>query len=87
MFDKVLGWLHTLNMRRCPKCGSRDDHWEVVDIINGIVCEAKIICDDCGAFVNYWAYGHCEYPETYTGLLAEKFYYFCHWLRSKGASK
>lgn len=71
MFDKLLEWLHGLNMIPC-ECGCRDDHWNVKDEISGCVCEAEIVCDKCGKVVNYWAYGNTEFPETYSQLVWEK---------------
>ena len=62
--------LRILNMVPCT-CGSRDDHWVVKDQIEGIVCEASIVCDNCGKETNYWAYGNTQYPETYTGIISE----------------
>ena len=82
LIERLRQWIREINMIPC-ECGSRDDHWEVMDTISGHVCEAKIICDDCGKMVNYWAYGSCEYPETYTDLIAEKMYRLRLWIRGK----
>lgn len=71
MLNKLLEWLHELNMIPC-KCGCKDDHWNIKDTISGHVCEAEIVCDQCGKVINYWAYGNTEFPETYTDLILEK---------------
>lgn len=71
MLNKFREWLWELNMIPCS-CGCKDDHWVVKDTISGHVCEASIVCDNCGKETNYWAYGRTELPETYTALLAEK---------------
>lgn len=70
LFERFKQWIRVMNMIPC-ECGSRDDHWIVKDYVNGHVCEADIICDDCGKAVNYWAYGSCQYPETYTALISK----------------
>lgn len=72
IWDKFRESLHVLNMIPC-ECGCKDDHWNVKDQIEGIVCEAEVVCDNCGKIVNYWAYGNLEFPETYTGILKRKF--------------
>ena len=86
LIERLRQWLHIVNMIPC-ECGSRDDHWNVKDHCSGHVCEAEIICDDCGKMVNYWAYGSCEYPETYTDLIASKAYDVRLWLRGKFSRK
>lgn len=80
--ERLLWWLREKNQMPC-ECGSRDNHWKVNDTIAGHVCEAEVICDDCGKQVNYWSYGYCVYPETYTALIAEKVYRLRLWLRGK----
>lgn len=68
LWDKLVEWFIDANMIPCS-CGSKDDHWNVKDSIEGIVCEAEVVCDNCGKVVNYWAYGNLESPETYTELI------------------
>lgn len=75
LLHKLKEKLRVLNMIPC-ECGCRDDHWDVKDTMEGLVCEAAIICDNCGKQVNYWAYGCLEYPETYSELIAEKVWMF-----------
>lgn len=44
----------------CPDCGTdnHDGGKEVVEAeINGIPCEVSFICHECGATLNFWAYG------------------------------
>lgn len=78
--DDFQSWFWELNIIPC-KCGCKDDHWNVKDTVSGHVCEAEVICDNCGAVVNYWAYGNTEFPVTYTELFKRKieaFKRFCN---------
>lgn len=65
--------LRILNRVKCG-CGCRESHWVVKDQIDGIVCEASIVCNNCGKETNYWAYGNTQYPETYTCIISETCY-------------
>lgn len=68
LWNAFIAKLRILNMVKC-ECGCRDDHWVVRGQIEGIICEASIVCDNCGKETNYWAYGNTQYPETYTELI------------------
>lgn len=71
MLEKLRFWIYELNLIPCD-CGCRDDHWNVKDSLEGIICEAEIVCDQCGKVVNYWAYGNTEFPVTYTEAVQRK---------------
>jgi hypothetical protein len=48
---------------KCDGCGSTRFYDENVDFVEGIVCEVKRGCADCGKEAGYWAYGswQCQY--------------------------
>ena len=46
--------------KRCTICGCQSFHSVVKDTLEGSVCEERIICDNCGAIVSYWAYGYYD---------------------------
>lgn len=46
------------NERICPLCEGQND-FKVVESINGLPCEIKTYCTECG-HKDYWAYGWYE---------------------------
>mgnify|MGYP000157829951 CR=1 FL=1 len=84
MFGKLLIqvriWFRVLNTIPCSKCGSRtvvtrnESYLPVLDNGSGPVLEYEEACAECGANVNYWAYGSYQYPTTYTELITFKWY-------------
>lgn len=66
--------LKYINIIPC-ECGSRKQHEEArAFVADHVVSERSVVCDACGKEVNYWAYGHYQFPLTYTELIL-------NWLR------
>lgn len=45
---------------KCDNCFSTELKSVTVDTINGILCEAGIICKNCTALLAYYAYGSTQ---------------------------
>ena len=61
-------FLKHINVVPC-KCGCREKELSGTDWIEGHMCEADVLCKNCGAWRNEWAYGSYHYPDTYIGWL------------------
>lgn len=79
--SKIKTWLRRMNRIPCIKCGSRKTKEVALDHINYIVCESEIVCAECGAHINYWAYGNLQEPETYTELWHRAKYHYMYKLK------
>lgn len=59
-------------IERCPVCLStyKDHEDKIIDQIDYIICEKKILCTICGTCVDYWAYGYwasdSHYPHKFS---------------------
>lgn len=58
-------WVRHLNKLPC-KCGCKNFSEVTKSVDGGVVSEYEVICVECFANVNYWAYGGMMGPETYT---------------------
>lgn len=58
----------------CPECGHNVFYGIVVDSIDYIECEKKILCKKCNSIVNYWSYGYYDndISEKYKNMLRRK---------------
>jgi len=54
------------NKKKCPKCRCNKIRLETKAWVGSFVAEEAIYCMKCGTPVNYWAYGHYQFPETKT---------------------
>jgi hypothetical protein len=54
---------------RCPKCKSKKQKETNIDRLVGYgseILEYDIFCAECGQYLNHYAFGHFEIPETKT---------------------
>lgn len=55
------------NIIKCSKCKSTEQKETNIDRLDGwgsIILEYDIVCADCGHYLNHYAYGYLEVPET-----------------------
>lgn len=76
IINKIKRFLNYINTIPCS-CGSRNFRHKVTDLIEYIIIEEDIICENCGNIVNTWNAGHCLKPETYTEMIP----YWLHGVR------
>ena len=62
--SRIKEFFHRWNKRGCPQCGGKEETCVVKDTIQGIAAEVSICCEQCGAEINYWAYGAYLFPHT-----------------------
>jgi predicted nucleic-acid-binding Zn-ribbon protein len=79
MKNKLLKLFNKWNdYSKCPKCKSRNQKETNIDRLDGYgstILESDIVCAECGQYINHYAYGHLEYPETKTEYL--KWLWYC----------
>jgi|688.fasta_scaffold127756_8 hypothetical protein len=66
------------NISKCPKCKNTkqvENNFDLLDGFGSTVLEYDIICDNCGHYLNHYAYGFMEYLETKTGYIKWCFLY------------
>lgn len=68
MKQKLIKWFNTWNdYSKCPKCKSKKQKDINVDRLDGYgstILEYDVVCADCGQFLNHYAYGYFEVPDT-----------------------
>lgn len=73
MKQQIIKWFNTWNdYSKCPKCKSKNQEDINVDRLDGYgstILEYDIVCTDCGQYLNHYAYGYLDYPETKTGYI------------------
>jgi hypothetical protein len=55
------------NLEKCPKCKSTKTTDKNIDRLDGYgstVLEYDLVCAKCGHYINHWAYGYMQEPET-----------------------
>ncbi len=58
----------------CLLCGSTKNKTIDKDYINHMVCEYEVVCAKCESYLNYWAYGYYQGPNTLKELINWKPY-------------
>lgn len=74
-----LPFFERINQLPCLNCWSRDPPVQCKeDYLEhyGSLLEFELRCSNCGAFINHWAYGYFEHPETWTGLFRYQWNYY-----------
>lgn len=75
-FRRTKMFFRRLNQVGCSRCGCKHTVIGTSYYDERSMVEYEELCKNCGTFVNRWAYGHYEFPETYTKKL--RFWMYVH---------